>query len=692
MRILLDEVFGKENLISEIVALKPHGISGSPISNVSDFVLWYGKNREIAKTRPLFLDEPYGFGKGDATRLMNPDFTHRSVSSAEKVGRTQIPEGSKLYNPHSLISPGRASTGQPFTCRGVSQDPYQSNSHWRVDYPAGLNRLLKAERIHVANNSFRFRRYHSDFNSRPLWNIWTDLGTRSLTYHKVYGAQTGTQTVERCILMATDPGDLVLDPTCGSGTTAYVAEQWGRRWITIDTSRVALAWARARIMGARHPYFVLLDSREGQLKEAEIAGIGPSGRATFGDVRRGFVYERVPRITLSDIADNAGIDVIWKEYDDQLTPLRERLSAATGQSETLEEWEIPRDLPDEWPADAQPLHAEFWETRIARQKAIDASIARNAEVEYLYDKPYVGTNKTRVAGPFTVESISPHQMLDVDENDEIFNRAREWKNGYDGNNDYVKIILEDLKTSGVQQAHMEEKIEFDSLNPWPGRLICAEGSFVQYGDEFGVRMRAGIFIGPKGGTVSRQDLVEAAQEATNARFNVLIACAFSYDAHTIDFTRLGRLHVVKAQMNADRQMEADQENTSKSNLFFIFGEPDIDILDADDGQIQVRVNGVDVIHPNSGEVRSDGPDGIAFWFIDTDYNEEAFLVRHAYFLDTWDSYKSLKTNLKAEIDAEAWESLGSNISRPFNKPESGRIAVKVVNHLGDEALRMYKVS
>ena len=397
VRILLDEVFGKENLISEIVALKPHGISGSPISNVSDFVLWYGKNRELAKTRPLFLDEPYEFGTGDATWLMNPDFTHRSVSSAEKVGRTQIPEGSKLYNPRSLISPGRASTGQPFTCRGVSQDPYQSNSHWRVDYPAGLNRLLKAERIHFAGNNFRFRRYHSDFGVHRLSNIWTDRGTRNFTYHKTYMVQTGTKTVERCILMATDPGDLVLDPTCGSGTTAYVAEQWGRRWITIDTSRVALATARARIMGARYPYHLLLDSREGQLKEAEIAGIGPSGRATFGNVRRGFVYERVPRITLSDIANNAGIDVIWKEYDDQLTPLRERLSAATGQSETLEEWEIPRDLPDEWPADAQPLHAEFWETRIARQKAIDASIARNAEVEYLYDKPYEA--RTRRASP-----------------------------------------------------------------------------------------------------------------------------------------------------------------------------------------------------------------------------------------------------------------------------------------------------
>ena len=286
-----------------------------------------------------------------------------------------------------------------------------------------MNRLLKAERVHVAKNSFRFRRYYSDFSVLPLSNIWTDTGTGNFTDEKVYVVQTGTKIVERCILMATDSGDLVLDPTCGSGTTAYVAEQLGRRWITIDTSRVALALARARIMGARYPYYLLSDSREGQLKEGEIAGREPSDRATFGDIRQGFVYKHVPHITLRDIANNAEIDVIWEEYEEKLAPLRERLSSASGQSKTLDEWEVPRALPDEWPADAEPLHAELWETRIVRQKAIDASISRNAEFEYLYDKPYEDTNKTRVAGPFTVESASPHRMIEVDENDEIIDRV-----------------------------------------------------------------------------------------------------------------------------------------------------------------------------------------------------------------------------------------------------------------------------
>ena len=508
--------------------------------------------------------------------------------------------------------------------------------------------------------------------------------------NKVYVVQTVQKVIQRCILMTTDPGDLVLDPTCGSGTTAYVAEQWGRRWITIDTSRVALALARARIMGARYPYYLLSDSRDGQMKEAEIAGREPSERSTFGDIRQGFVYERVPHITLRDIANNSEIDVIWEDTQEYLEPLRKRINDGLGTS--WEEWEIPREVDEDWPDDVQVAHYEWWQVRLSRQRRIDDSIARNAEFEYLYDKPYENRGKARVAGPFTVESISPHRMLEVDENDEVFDRIAESSNGYGRGYDFAQIILENLRTSGVQQAHKEDRIVFDTLTHWPGRLVCAEGRYTQGDGDSGIQRRAGIFIGPEFGTVSRPDLVEAAREAAEAEFDVLVACAFNYDAHTTEFERLGRVPVLKARMNADLHMADDLKNTGKGNLFVIFGEPDIDILDADDDRIQVRVNGVDVFHPNSGEVRSDGPDGIACWFIDTDYNEEAFFVRHAYFLGASDPYRSLKTTLKAEIDAEAWESLRSDVSRPFDKPESGRIAVKVINHLGDEVMKVFRVS
>ncbi len=297
----------------------------------------------------------------------------------------------------------------------------------------------------------------------------------------------------------------------------------------------------------------------------------------------------------------------------------------------------------------------------------------------------------RVAGPFTVESLSPHRVLGVDENDELIDGIAESPDGYSEERGFVQMILEHLKTTGVQQAHKEDKITFTSLTPWPGDLVCAEGRYIEGDAESGSEKRAAIFIGPEFGTVSRPDLVAAAREAGDADFDVLIACAFNYDAHSSEFDKLGRIPVLKARMNADLHMADDLKNTGKGNLFVIFGEPDIDIVPTEDGQVQVKINGVDVFHPNTGEVRSDGPEGIACWFIDTDYNEEGFFVRHAYFLGANDPYKSLKTTLKAEINEEAWATLNSDISRPFAKPTSGRIAVKVINHLGDEVMKVFKV-
>jgi DNA modification methylase len=501
---------------------------------------------------------------------------------------------------------------------------------------------------------------------------------------------TSPKVVARCLLLSTDPGDLVLDPTCGSGTTATVAEQWGRRWITIDTSRVALALARARIMGARYPFYLLADSREGQLKEAEVSRSAPSTQPVHGNIRHGFVYERVPHITLKSIANNAEIDVIWEQWQAKLEPLRESLNAAL--NKTWQEWEIPRDADPDWPDSVRKLHADWWQARIARQKEIDASIAARAEFETLYDKPYQNTKCVRVAGPFTVESLSPHRMLGVDEDDELIDGFQEDRAEYSARQSFPQLILENLKTAGVQQAHREDRISFTALTPWPGEgAICAEGRYLE-GPEGELReKRAGIFIGPEFGTVQRSDLVEAARECGEAGFDALIACAFNYEAHATEFSKLGRIPVLKARMNADLHMAADLKNTGKGNLFVIFGEPDISLLPQDDGRLCIKVNGVDVFKPQTGEVISDSTDGIACWFIDTDYNQESFFVRHAYFLGANDPYSALKTTLKAEIDPEAWASLNSDTSRPFEKPKSGRIAVKVINHLGDEVMKVFKV-
>jgi len=306
----------------------------------------------------------------------------------------------------------------------------------------------------------------------------------------------------------------------------------------------------------------------------------------------------------------------------------------------------------------------------------------------LYDRPYDDKKKVRVAGPFTVESLSPHRMLGVDEDDELIDSLREEGDEYGARQSFPQMILENLKTAGVQQAHKEGRITLTALTPWPGDLVCGDGRYL----EGEVERRAAIFIGPEFGTVQRADLVAAAREAGDAGFDVLIACAFNYEAHTTEFTKLGRIPVLKARMNADLHMAEDLKNTGKGNLFVIFGEPDITLLDEPDGRVRVRVNGVDVFKPQTGEVVSDGADGIACWFIDTDYNEESFFVRHAYFLGANDPYSSLRTTLKAEIDPEAWGTLHSDTSRAFEKPSGGRIAVKVINHLGDEVMKVFRVS
>jgi adenine-specific DNA-methyltransferase len=398
------------------------------------------------------------------------------------------------------------------------------------------------------------------------------------------------------------------------------------------------------------------------------------------------VYDRIPHITLKSIANNTEIDTIWESYQTKLEPLREALNKEL--SKSWQEWEIPREIEAKWSDKAKQLHGDWWKNRIARQKEIDASIAAKADQEFLYDKPYEDKNTVRVAGPFTVESLSPHRVLAVDENDDLIDPDAK-PDRDNGEIDFVNVILENLKTSGVQQAHKEDKINFTSLVPFPSQYICAEGRYVE--GENDKEKRAGIFIGSEFGTVSRPDLVAAAREAGDIGFDVLIACAFNYDAHSAEFNKLGRIPILKARMNADLHMANDLKNTGAGNLFVIFGEPDIDINTLDDGKLQVKIHGVDVFHPQSGEVRSSNADEIACWFIDTDYNEESFFVRHAYFLGASDPYKSLKTTLKAEIDEEAWSSLYSDTSRPFAKPKSGRIAVKVINHLGDEVVKVFSV-
>jgi adenine-specific DNA-methyltransferase len=364
----------------------------------------------------------------------------------------------------------------------------------------------------------------------------------------------------------------------------------------------------------------------------------------------------------SSLLEQLAASVAEPMLEATLEPLREHLNTAL--STAWQEWEIPREAQPTWSDEAKSVHANRWDARIARQKEIDASIVAKADSEVLYDKPYEDKSKVRVAGPFTVESLSPHRTMIVNDDDTISDPLKLGATA-EGATDFAQMILNTLRVAGVQQAHKQDRISFESLNGWPGVLLAGKGS---YRDADGTLKTAGLFIGPEFGTVTRVDLVEAARECADAGFAVLISCAFNYEAQSTEFDKLGPIPVLKARMNADLHMQQDLANSGKGNLFVIFGDPDIDILDAPDDQIPLKINGVDVFDPSTGEVRSDEPDNIACWFIDSDYNGESFFVHQAYFLGQNDPYKNLKTSLKAEIDQEAWESFNSDVSIPFAKP------------------------
>jgi len=391
VRCLLDEVFGDENFVIQINYRNKNPLGQAGLASVFDYILQYAKRKEATKFRAVFtervlLDEP------EFRYLHTGGGSYRQLSRAELTSLSAADRG-QIFRRSVLVSSGYTkSCTYEFEYQGKDYRPITGRS-WRT-HETGMTRLMRGGRL-MLMGSPQYRQFYSDFPLMQLQNVWNDTAAGEL---KIYVVQTLENVVQRCILMSSDPGDLVLDPTCGSGTTAFVAEQWGRRWITIDTSRVALALARARIMGARYPYYLLADSRGGQLKEAEITGKAPSEMPTHSDVRQGFVYERVPHVTLKSIANNAEIDVIWDEYRTKLEPLRQKLNQTL--KTKWEEWEIPRDADEKWSKQAKELHAEWWKERIARQKAIDASIDAKAEFEYLYDKPYEDNKTIRVAGPF----------------------------------------------------------------------------------------------------------------------------------------------------------------------------------------------------------------------------------------------------------------------------------------------------
>jgi adenine-specific DNA-methyltransferase len=675
-------MLGSENIVSEITFIKTAAQSAELLPSVTDYVLWYAKNKDVVKYRQIYRDKADMATLKDAySWTLLSDGNYRHATEEEISDSSLLPAGANLYR-FSPLTSQRPPGNFPVTFENKEYGP--GKQFWKT-HSEGFARLKIANRLQSSGSTLFFRLLLNDFPAVAINNNWND--TQASFGEKVYVVQTSTKVIQRCMVMATDPGDLVLDPTCGSGTTAYVAEQWGRRWITIDTSRVAIALARTRLMSARYPYFLLADSNEGRKKERELnplANLGeekPAEVSTMGDIKRGFVYERVPHVILKSIANNEEIDSIHEKYHPRLEELRLKINQAAGKE--WQDWEIPRDNPvgaTGW----SPLLQEYWNLRRDRQKEIDVSIARRADTEFLYDQPYEEPRRIRVAGPFTVESLSPHRVLTPDD------PATSFREDVLNTQDFAGMIIENLRTSGVQNTIKKERLKFDRLEPFAGTWIHAAG---EYTDKDGKSHRVAVSIGPELGTVGPEQVKEAAKEAvTGLGFDVLIVCGFAFDPHVSEEAkRYGTLTVLPAHMNPDLAMGDELlKKTGAGNLFMVFGEPDLEIK-KQDGKITVHLKGLDVYDPTTGEVRSNSTDDIACWFIDTDYNEETFIVRHAYFTGADQPYEKLQRALRAEIDESAWSALYSTTSYPFDLPKTGKIAVKVINHYGDEVLKVYEV-
>jgi adenine-specific DNA-methyltransferase len=647
VRSLMDEVFGRENFVSAICVTTTGGASSDLLAGVADYVLWFARSRDQVKYRQLYRFKTAGEeGAGSYTNVEEPDGTRR------RAVHEDISAGARFFAYDNFTSqrpPG------DFPIEFGTSTFRPGRGYWKTG-PEGAQRLIAANRLAVTGKTLRYVRYLDDFPVVSATNVWTDTGTGSFTDPKIYVVQTNTKVIERCLLMSTDPGDLVLDPTCGSGTTAFVAEGRGRRWITVDTSRVSLALARQRVMAARYPWYLMADSADGHAKEQEFSATVLPRRSFHGDIREGFVYDRVQHITLKSIANNPD--------------LKEGMT----------------------------------------RDEIDAAVKRHSDFELLYDKPFEDAKKVRVAGPFTVESLSPHRALAFAGGPGVETLAEtEAAKDADAPN-FEQSILDNLSKAGIQNGRRQERIQFEAFETFAGEYVQAIGE--RFGEAEGAApSRIAIAIGPQYGTVSPAYVKKAAREAINAEdVDLLCILGFAFDAQVTGVTeddgvtveasdegfanvagvrKLGRIPVLMVRMNADLLMGEELKKTGAGNLFTVFGEPDIDLDETPDG-IVVHLNGVDVYDPTTGEVRSNDTSRIALWMIDTDYNEESFFVRHCYFTGDNDPYKRLKTALRADIDPDAWDSLYQTVSRPFPKPESGKIAVKVINDYGDEVMKVFE--
>ena len=687
VRGLMDEVFGVENFVSHITVAKTTGMSGDSLSSVTDHILWYGRLRELTKYRNLL--EAKRPGREGATAYRQVYFRDGSMRPATK---RELEDVSQIPKDGALCATGDITSNRPpggndlreYTFRAKVFSPgnrtFGSNE-------TGMNRVAAADRlVEISTGKLAYRRLFRDFPSMPITNMWTDtVGQNQFGGSKTYVVQTALKVIERCMLMTTDPGDLVFDPTCGSGTAAYVAEQWGRRWITCDTSRVAITLAQQRLMTALYDYYELAHPDEG--------------------VGSGLRYKTVPHVTLRSIANNADIDAIWNRHQLKLEPLRKDLNAALDAK--WEEWQIPREADADWEAVAQKAHAAWWDQRIARQNEIDKAIAQHAPQETLYDQPMVDKSKRRVTGPFSVEAVPAPAVRPIDDtagteplpSDDSVSRSGETLRQHEWRDELMK--------TGIR-GKTGQYIRFARLEPLPGcRHLHAEGETLPNDDgrrsiregAASAALRAVVSFGPDHAPLEQRQVEQALEEAHDLvpKPRVIVFAAFQFDpeaAKDIDETKWPGVTLLKTQMNADLLTDDLKKKRASNESFWLIGQPDVYLHQIrkgyNVGKWQVYVRGFDYYNTKTGDVESGGEDRIAMWMLDTDYDGRSLYPRQVFFpmAGPRDGWERLARNPKGEIDYDLIEAYRGVVSLPFETGDHERVAVKIVDDRGIESLRV----
>ncbi|SFB98170.1 site-specific DNA-methyltransferase [Tropicimonas isoalkanivorans] len=685
-RELCEEVFGAKNFVSLICVTKTAGQTAELMAGLADYILWFSKDKSRTKFRRPYREKKLEDDASGVYRYVRmPDLRVERLPPEATEREALMSRGGRVLRYDNTTSQ-RPPGDFPVAFQGREFGP--GKGYWKTG-ELGFSRLIKASRINGAKNSLTYVRFIDDFPASEIGNVWTDMGTGSFTEEKVYVVQSAVKIVERCLLMTTDPGDLVLDPTCGSGTTAFVAEKWGRRWITCDTSRVAITLAKQRLMTASFDYYALRYPHEG------LGG--------------GFDYETVPHITLKSIANNPDIDTIYNEDHPKIAAALADLNAALAaappkplkptqgvrkgkpvdfaKGDTLHEWEVPFDWPDDWPEAAHAPFDTFHAARQALQRRMDQSISDHAEQETLYDKPRIDRSKLRICGPFSVEAVPAPTVLSLDESmppqeaDETVARS--------GETSRQSLWRDELLKTGVRGkgGAMLRFAEFETL---PGlKYIHASGSLAETGE------RVVVSFGPEHAALEQRQVELALTEAETLRPSpkFILFCAFTFDpeaAKDIDEVNWPGVTLLKAQMNTDLLTEDLKKKRASNQSFWLMGQPDVELRKRKDGMWEVEVNGFDYFDPKAGDLVSGGKKQIAMWSLDVDYDNRSLMPHQMFFpmADAKGGWNRLRKTVRAELDEDLLEQFHGTVSLPFEAGENRRIAVKIVDDRGIESLKI----